>query len=399
MRLKPRYKIALKLALSGFLLFGISQTSFAAYTLAVFKHGNAEGKISTANADIDCGQLNGTAFNSCTKAYTKNTNVTLTVTIPTGSRFDGWSGACIKAGLDDKCVVSMSKTQSVTAVFNTPDQPMSIIPMVQGLTLFRDAIKFKVDTDLGTIVTAFAITYDIREAIGWSDWFNVLYNLITTTITELNTFLVDIPTEGVKKTTFMNLMQTAGKGANTSTEFAYGILGLDNLRNAHQGLAVALFPAYSDNIKTMLDTSENYACGGALICTNFQSSLYQESIKNEVGLGTGLVSVLHRRSDITREKSERPMGVEDSKWKIINTVNGVIRALKTQGNLPATFPAASMWTMLRNARQQLYHSVSKPVTVNYTSSLYNPSIEKYIAHKEDVMLGRIAGLFDAQGMA
>jgi hypothetical protein len=78
-------------------------------TLTVTKAGNGAGKVASAPAGIDCG-------NVCTFAFVQNSVVTLAATPDAGSTFAGWSGAC--AGTGD-CQVTLDAAKTVIATFNT----------------------------------------------------------------------------------------------------------------------------------------------------------------------------------------------------------------------------------------------------------------------------------------
>ncbi len=75
------------------------------YTLSVSKTGY--GTVISDVAGINCGS-------ACSASYASGTNVTLTASSGGGYTFSGWSGVCSGTGV---CVVTMSQSRSVTAVF------------------------------------------------------------------------------------------------------------------------------------------------------------------------------------------------------------------------------------------------------------------------------------------
>ncbi|MFA5348889.1 MAG: hypothetical protein WC309_00790 [Candidatus Paceibacterota bacterium] len=79
------------------------------YSLSVYKEGYNLGSVT--GDGINC----GTSCHSQTKAYGRNTTVTLTATPYGDSSFAGWSGACYGTG---NCVVTMTNNKNVTATFN-----------------------------------------------------------------------------------------------------------------------------------------------------------------------------------------------------------------------------------------------------------------------------------------
>ena len=80
----------------------------ASYSLSVTRVGSGDGFIVSTPAGVQCGA-------TCSATYSSNTVVTLSAVAATGSSFLGWAGAC--AGVGD-CIVSMSGSRQVTAMFN-----------------------------------------------------------------------------------------------------------------------------------------------------------------------------------------------------------------------------------------------------------------------------------------
>jgi uncharacterized repeat protein (TIGR02543 family) len=78
------------------------------YTLSVSKVGT--GTVTSTPAGINCGS-------DCSEIYASGTKVTLTAAPPTGSTFDGWSGACTNR--TGTCAVTMTAARNVTATFPT----------------------------------------------------------------------------------------------------------------------------------------------------------------------------------------------------------------------------------------------------------------------------------------
>ncbi|MBK6999481.1 MAG: DUF1566 domain-containing protein [Rhodoferax sp.] len=78
------------------------------FVLAVSKSGTGTGTVTSVPDTINCGS-------TCSVALASGTSVTLTATPATGSTFAGWSGACTGT---DSCVVSMTETKNVIAMFN-----------------------------------------------------------------------------------------------------------------------------------------------------------------------------------------------------------------------------------------------------------------------------------------
>jgi len=77
--------------------------------LTVTKSGAGSGTVTSSPAGINCGA-------ACSASYTTGQQVTLSVNVPDGSVFGGWSGAC--SGTNLTCVVRMSASTNVTAKFS-----------------------------------------------------------------------------------------------------------------------------------------------------------------------------------------------------------------------------------------------------------------------------------------
>lgn len=69
---------------------------------------NGAGTVISNDGGINCGS-------SCSSTYNTGTSVTLTATAGNGYTFSGWSGVCGGTGT---CVVTMTQSRSVTAIFS-----------------------------------------------------------------------------------------------------------------------------------------------------------------------------------------------------------------------------------------------------------------------------------------
>jgi parallel beta-helix repeat protein len=84
------------------------------YALSISKTGTGSGQISSQPTGIDCGT-------QCTADYVPATVVSLTASPQSGSRFEGWGGAC--AGSQSSTAVTLNANQSCTAIFNPIPAP------------------------------------------------------------------------------------------------------------------------------------------------------------------------------------------------------------------------------------------------------------------------------------
>ena len=75
--------------------------------LTVSSSGTGKGTVISSPSGINCG-------NTCSYSYPANTRVTLTPKPMTGSKFEGWRGACSGSGA---CQITLSSDQKVTATF------------------------------------------------------------------------------------------------------------------------------------------------------------------------------------------------------------------------------------------------------------------------------------------
>ena len=83
-------------------------TAAPRYNLYVYKTGSGSGTVTSSPSGINCGYY-------CSASATSGTYVTLYASASYGSKFSGWTGACI--GYSSSCTVSMSYSKSVTAKF------------------------------------------------------------------------------------------------------------------------------------------------------------------------------------------------------------------------------------------------------------------------------------------
>jgi uncharacterized delta-60 repeat protein len=87
-------------------------------TLTVTRGGSGSGGVGSSPGGIDCGS-------SCSAPFVYGTNVTLTATAASGSRFAGWSGACTGTG---QCSLAMSADHDVVATF----EPIRMLTVTKG---------------------------------------------------------------------------------------------------------------------------------------------------------------------------------------------------------------------------------------------------------------------------
>ncbi|OHA40565.1 MAG: hypothetical protein A3G59_00690 [Candidatus Taylorbacteria bacterium RIFCSPLOWO2_12_FULL_47_20] len=88
------------------------------YSLTVNKTGN--GSITSAPSGISCGPI-------CAHEFNNDASVTLTAVPASGYTFKGWSGACNGTGI---CVVALSPSTSVTAIFSDTSASSGNLPAV-----------------------------------------------------------------------------------------------------------------------------------------------------------------------------------------------------------------------------------------------------------------------------
>ena len=87
----------------------MTNATFAvAKLLTVVKAGTGSGQIKSSPAGISCPS-------TCTHGFAAGSKVTLTAAAASGSKFSGWSGACL--GTARTCVVTMTIAKKVKATF------------------------------------------------------------------------------------------------------------------------------------------------------------------------------------------------------------------------------------------------------------------------------------------
>ncbi len=137
-----------------------------AQPLAVEKHGNGSGTVSSSPAGIACGS-------DCSELYNHRTVVTLTEVPDSSSLFGGWSGAC--SGGATTCIVSMDDPKTAVATFTLRTYPLSVTKTGTGsgsVTSTPPGIDCGADCaetyDHGTSVTLAALPAAGSVFRGWT---------------------------------------------------------------------------------------------------------------------------------------------------------------------------------------------------------------------------------------
>ena len=87
------------------------------YPLTLTETGSGTGQVVDNFTSINCNESNGVIGGSCSGTYVSGTTVTLTASMPPGSAFIGWGGACASSGTNPQCNVTMNQAQNVSAGF------------------------------------------------------------------------------------------------------------------------------------------------------------------------------------------------------------------------------------------------------------------------------------------
>lgn len=94
---------------------------------------------------ISCGRI-------CTGSYTENTEISLSAVADWGSRFTGWSGACLG---DETCILNMTEDKNVTATFDIRLPPaVQCIPDTREVTNPDDFTQDTTIQSMDKITTA-----------------------------------------------------------------------------------------------------------------------------------------------------------------------------------------------------------------------------------------------------
>ncbi len=102
----------------------VTATFKPVFPLSVSKTGTGSGIVKATGINCDT-----TATADCNETYLKDTNVSLTATATTGSRFAGWSGACIGS---TTCKVAMNDAKNVTANFDIITYKLAVAKVGNG---------------------------------------------------------------------------------------------------------------------------------------------------------------------------------------------------------------------------------------------------------------------------
>ena len=92
-------------------------------TIKVKTSGTGVGTIKSSPAGINCGK-------TCSAKFASGKSVKLTETAASGSKFEGWSGAC--SGTSSTCTLSPKASKSVTAAFESTKAQLTVVSAGAG---------------------------------------------------------------------------------------------------------------------------------------------------------------------------------------------------------------------------------------------------------------------------
>ena len=272
----------------------ITATFASGFTLTVSKLGNGAPFVTvTSGNGINCGT-------DCSEVYLPGAVVTLSTTLPTGTLFGGWGGACGFRGTNLSCPLTMNAGKNVSATFTQRKQLLTVQPGAgQGFALSSpagiDCGNFGGHTDCtelydyGTTVALTPVTGIDSRFEGW------------TGCSRLNgsVCLVDMTANRTVAERFGNArtlnVAASGNGAgkitaNTTPPLVCtnGITGCAVSQLVPFGQSVMLTPATT--------TGSNFqwaggVCIGSSTCT---------TVMTQNRSATGLFTLNHHRLDVTR---------------------------------------------------------------------------------------------------
>jgi hypothetical protein len=143
---------------------GRRTVTFDPFALTVAKTGDGAGTVTSVPAGIDCGA-------TCTASFDRSSNVMLTASSASGSRFDGWSGDCTDTGI--LCTVNLNKTKRVTATFTTVPTALGLsINKVGSGTVSSDPAGINCGSCTVNFSNGIAVTLTAKPASGYrfSGW-------------------------------------------------------------------------------------------------------------------------------------------------------------------------------------------------------------------------------------
>ena len=101
------------------------------YPLTVYKSGTGSGVVTSSPPGINCDSI----CQQDNAYYASGTSVTLYTAPSQGSIFSGWQGDCFTYGTNPTCQITMNQNKTVTAVFNSSQQPPPPPPPLFILTV------------------------------------------------------------------------------------------------------------------------------------------------------------------------------------------------------------------------------------------------------------------------
>jgi len=126
-------------------------------TLSITMVGNfGADNVTSTPAGIDCP-------GDCSESYTYNTNVTLGVTVDTGSSFQGWSGDCAPFGAALHGAITLDGSKECTATFAS--QPEIDLQRPAGTSILDGGADNIADQSPGTV----HVSYTLDNTIGGAE--------------------------------------------------------------------------------------------------------------------------------------------------------------------------------------------------------------------------------------
>lgn len=121
------------------------------FRLTVMKEGTGSGTVTSEppNQGINCGP-------DCSATFENKTDITLTASAADASVFKEWGGACVDAGTNLSCTLTMDSDKSVTATFEPKIEDSSPVGTWEGpYTLTQDIRPCGTVTHKGTLTVVF----------------------------------------------------------------------------------------------------------------------------------------------------------------------------------------------------------------------------------------------------
>jgi hypothetical protein len=267
-------------------------TTLTGYPLTVSVSGS--GTVTSTDGFINCP-------GACSHSYPGNTHVTLNATAASGWTFTGWSGACSGTG---SCVVTMNKSQSVTATFLQNIYTLTVSTSGNGTVTSTDGFINCPGTCTHVYPPNARVMLNASPALGWSlsAWSGACTGSGACNLTMTKNLSV---TATFTQNYYTLTVSTSGNGSVTSTDGFINCPGTCS----HTYLSLTPVTLNAFPAQNWIFSGWTGACSGVGSCNvNMPQNLFVTAIFLEPGNGLQFVKATPCRLVDTRQTHNPILG-------------------------------------------------------------------------------------------